>query len=323
MIDGAILEDVFRSHFVEVGPLGALAVALAMALAGIGPWLARRAPARTAKIVLGQGAAQIDAEHVLAIDVTGFSVAEAARGYSIAIARGARVLFVEVERIGEAVALARALNLPSTRFGTIPSPQTRVARRKFQIGLTSALLFTAWNYWACWWTDAFLGGDKSLYGIVGIVLAHVATVLVAIGVTPGPLLGSKGLWEAHHALHLDPEKVARAEAAASRLEKHSELERGAEPVATWLGRVDAMPALPGAYRGSHAKKDVLWETLNDGAAATSARVAAARVLGRAFGEEGASLVRVVNDPELRVRVEAALEDDAAERLEELGPLFRA
>ena len=103
------------------------------------------------------------------------------------------------------------------------------------------------------------------------------------------------------------------------------LGRGDEQVGAWLARLDAIPNEQHAYRGDAMRKDVLWETLGDGAAPVDARMAAARVLQRRYGEEAPALVRVVSDDEVRVRVEAALEehDEAEEHIERLGPLFRA
>ena len=52
---------------------------------------------------------------------------------------------------------------------------------------------------------------------------------------------------------------------------------------------------------------------------------AARVLRKRYGEEERALVRAVDDRDVRLRIEAALEDqeDAERTLATLGPLFRA
>jgi hypothetical protein len=79
----------------------------------------------------------------------------------------------------------------------------------------------------------------------------------------------------------------------------------------------------GAYRA--LPRDVLLGVLVDEEAAPEARMGAARVLRRKYGEP-ASIVRVVVDPEVRVRVEAAADgeiEEAEEKIERLGPLFRA
>ena len=77
--------------------------------------------------------------------------------------------------------------------------------------------------------------------------------------------------------------------------------------------------------GDALTTDVLWEMLGDAGAPVDARMAAARLLQRRYGEAEQALVRVVEDRDVRVRVEAALEehDEAEEHLERLGPLFRA
>ena len=159
-------------------------------------------------------------------------------------------------------------------------------------------------------------------------------------------LRRRGAWNAHvalHAAHAAHAAQAKTDAVAHENEAEREqdgdgdrgepvrigslgnLARGDEGVGAWLTRLDAIPTEQHAYRGDAMKKDVLWETLADAAAPADARMAAARVLRRRYGADEGALVRVVEDPDVRVRVEAALEEhDEAERaIETLGPLFRA
>ena len=145
---------------------------------------------------------------------------------------------------------------------------------------------------------------------------------------PAMALRRRGAWHAHAALHAAREEgpeAAPGEAAEEAAARIGSLARGDEGVGAWLARLDAIPTEQHAYRGDALKKDVLWETLGDDAAPADARMAAARVLRRRYGAEERALVRVVDDPDVRVRVEAALEDqeDAERAIETLGPLFRA
>jgi hypothetical protein len=151
-------------------------------------------------------------------------------------------------------------------------------------------------------------------------------------------LRRRGAWDAHVALHHDARMTAEATVAAETAadgatgEERDEapvrighLVRGDEGVGAWLARLDAIPTEQHAYRGDAMKKDVLWETLGDAGASVDTRMGAARLLRRRYGAEEGALVRVVEDPDVRVRVEAALEDhdDAERAIETLGPLFRA
>jgi hypothetical protein len=148
---------------------------------------------------------------------------------------------------------------------------------------------------------------------------------------------ARGTWDAHVALHRANAAAHAATATDERDERDERpaeeapvrvghLGRGDEPVGAWLARIDSLPTEQHAYRGDAMKKDVLWETLSDKAAPVDTRMAAARVLRKRYEEDDVALVRVVDDPDVRVRVEAALDDeleDAEHRIEALGPLFRA
>jgi hypothetical protein len=120
------------------------------------------------------------------------------------------------------------------------------------------------------------------------------------------------------------QRAACGELAAERV-PNVHLARGDERVGIWLTRLDALPPAGHAYRGDGMKKEALWDMLSDDEAPVDTRMAAARVLHRRYGEPDSALVRVVGDGEVRVRVEAALEDhDEAEvHIERLGPLFKA
>jgi hypothetical protein len=171
--------------------------------------------------------------------------------------------------------------------------------------------------------------------MVGVVGAAVSAVLLgARTLLPNQALAlARAAWDRHVALHEAAGRYARSDrGGAGDPEREAAarggpalLARGDEPLATWIARVDALPADGGAYRAP-MKKDDLWEALGDGDAPADVRIAAARLLRRKHGEEERALLRIVEDPDVRVRVEAAIDDDdggVADRLERLGPLFRA
>ena len=168
--------------------------------------------------------------------------------------------------------------------------------------------------------------SKALFGIGGVAATQLALLVLFVrwlGKSHAVALRN-GAWDAHVALHrAQSEKIAAPQGDAPA--RVFRLTRGDEGVGDWLARLDAMPTEGHAYRGDAMKKDVLWETLGDAGASVDARMGAARVLRRRYGEEERALVRIVDDPDVRVRVEAALEehDDAEKHLETLGPLFRA
>jgi hypothetical protein len=168
------------------------------------------------------------------------------------------------------------------------------------------------------------------YGIFGVVA--IALSFVALGVEmlrkDAKVGALPSAWDAHAAIHTasDREVAVEAEVDGAGTARGAEvtLARGDEPVAVWLARLDAVPANEGAYRGDALKRDVLWEALRDEASPPDVRMAAARVLRVRYEEDGRAIRGAVADRDVRLRVDAAIEEDeAAHRIEELGPLFRA
>ena len=323
-------------------------VALLIVLAGAGPWLTWTRRGRAMRVTCEPGVVRAVALSILAADVTALHIASGARGQSVAIARGSTVVFLEVERADEARRIAEALNVSVTPFGALA---VRPASRSFavvQAVVTAMAIVFGPLYFLAAVTDLhFVPGveDKALFGVGGVVASWLAVaVLLARRLVPGQAMAiGRGTWDAHVALHrrqvadaavdavrTDEEKRAQAaereeEQARGEPIRVANLGRGEEQVGAWLARLDAIPNEAHAYRGDAMKKDVLWDTLGDDDAPVDARMAAARVLRRRYGEEEEALVRVVPDRDVRVRVEAALEDHdgAEEHIERLGPLFRA
>jgi hypothetical protein len=323
-------------------------IAALIALAGVGPWLAWKRPGRTMSVTCEPGVVRAGTLTINAGDVTALQIATGAHGRSVAISRDSNVVFLEVERADEALRIAEALNVPVTPFGKLAVKPVRHWLAVLQVVVTAvAILFGPLYFEAATHGLSPAPGlsGKALFGIGGVVAAWVAlAVLVARRLLPGHAIApGRTAWDAHVTLHhrcaaegeidaVRTEEEKRTHAAEQAEEQAraepirvANLGRGDEQVGAWLARLDAIPTEQHAYRGDAMKKDVLWDTLGDASASVDTRMAAARVLRRRYGEEERALVRVVDDHDVRVRVQAALEehDEAEEHIERLGPLFRA
>ncbi len=311
-------------------------VAALMALVVVGPWLR---PARRPGLVRVrvEGSAVRIADRVLrAADVRAVSVARAARGASVAIATSAtpRLVFLELASLEEAEIVARALGAsaePRELEGDLASR----AGVRLQ-GVVSVLLAVTGLLWML---GAF-GALPSVYKLVGVAAvtlapASLVVLLARLAPAKGRALSALALSGRHEATPFDRHVALHARAAdagPAPLGRESAgpravLLRRGEATRAWLRRLDALPVDRSAYRGDAMSREALLETLADDAAAVEARAGAARILARRLGEPPPELVRVVVDPDVRVRVEAAVfEDDpeeAATELDRLGPVFRA
>lgn len=305
-------------------------VALLIALGGVAPWLAWTRRGRPMDVRCDVGSVMAGTKPIAAKDVTGLSVAHGARGTSVAIARSKEVVFMEVERREDAARIAKSLQIDEVPSGAVILPAASRRLSVLQAIVTLAALVAAPLYFLAATSSysplASLGDGKALFGLGGVVAAELAMVLLVVRrLLPGQAVAiARGAWDAHVALHRD--RVPFAADAAAGPARIASLGRGDERVGAWLARIDAIPNEQHAYRGDAMKKDVLWETLGDEAAPIDERMAAARVLRRRYEEDERALVRVVVEPDVRERVEAALDDEheeAERRIEALGPLFRA
>lgn len=344
VLDDLLGADIFRPPQVGVYAL----VALLIALSGVGPWLAWTRRGRAMSVQCGPGVVRAGELSIQADQVTALHIASGVRGRSVAIARGSSVVFLEVERADEALRIAEALEVPGAPFGELGVRNASRALAAVQALVTVVAVVSAPLYFAA----AMHGFDlvagisgKALFGVGGVVASWVALALLVVRrLLPAQAIAmGSSAWDAHVALHrrhaaeaevdaVRPDEERRTQAAEreeaqARAEpiRVANLGRGDEPVGAWLARLDAIPRESHAYRGDAMKKDVLWETLGDAGAPVDARMAAARVLRRRHAEPERALLRVVAEPDVRVRVEAALEehDEAEEHIERLGPLFRA
>lgn len=318
-------------------------VAMAILLGGVAPWLAWTRRGARSSVRLDADGIVAGGVRIARADVTGVSVARGARGSSVAIARGPVVTFLEVERAEDAARIVDALGGSRALAGRVVLPRTSRSLAKVQGALTLACLLCGPMYFlSTVLNDVYPGGNKPLYGLGGLsatVLALLVLVVRRRLPTQAVAVG-RGAWDAHVELHgevggsdgSDRSDGKEGEAGTGGQEREGEttralgLARGEEPVRVWLARLDASPNEGHAYRGDAMKKDVLWETLGDEGAPADARMAAARVLALRHSEPRDALVRVVVDPDVRLRVEAAMEEeeeDAERRIDRLGPLFRA
>jgi len=331
-----VFDDIVKSSMFRPPEHGVYAfVALLILLGGIAPWLAWTRRGRTMDVRCDASAVTAGTERIEAKDVTGVSVAHGARGSSVAIARGQGVAFMEVERAEDAARIASSLRADVPR-GKMDLEVTSRWLAGLQALVTLGAVVAAPLYYfaathGTWWVFPDVDG-KAMFGLGGVAAAEIAMVLLVVRrLMRGHAVAiGRGAWDAHVALHrvvvTGGEKAEAATAdRAAQPTRVGTLARGDEGVGAWLARIDAIPSEQHAYRGDAMKKDVLWDTLGDAGAPVDERMAAARVLRRRYEEDERALVRVVGDPEVRERVEAALEEqeDAERRIQALGPLFRA
>jgi hypothetical protein len=308
-----------------------LLIAAAMVLGGIGPWLAWSRRGRVTAVHCADGVVRAGQLAITSDDATAVSVAQGARGQSVAVAHGTKLTFFEVERTEDAARIVETLGAaPPLAEAALRHPSRALAVPQAIVTFAALLCAPLYYLAALHPLSTFIAFDSKLfYGLGGVIAAELSLVLLAVRtLVPNHAVALRrgGAWDAHAAIHRaqqqeEEDPRARADAPA----RVANLTRGDEQVGAWLARLDALPTEQHAYRGDAMKKDVLWETLGDDGAPVDARMGAARVLCRRYGEEEVALVRVVQDPEVRVRVAAALEEqeDAERRLETLGPLFRA
>ncbi len=309
------------------GATGVFVVAILYACAAFGPFLAtgRRSAAR--EVSFQPGRLRIGAHSIEAGDVTGVAIARAARGRSVAVTRGSRTVFLEVDSASNAARVARALSGSEAR---VVLAVDRGSLRAVQILVTVLLVFAATLHLRY----AILGvaESKTTFGLVALVLTELAFVLAALRTTFPRLVGRdehdrlrvRNAYDEHVRLHASStEPFAETEQDVPRV-RVAALAQGDDDERTWLARLDAMPLDGGAYRGEAATRDVLWATLTDEDQDVGTRMAAARVLGRRYGEERVRVAESLDDPEVRARALAAMEDaeEAVSRLEALGPMFR-
>lgn len=316
----------------ETSPTAAsyLYVAVLMVLAALGPWLVTRARGRVARVTMEGDAIVLDGRPIAREAVEAVSLARAHRGVSLAVAWKKRRWFVELENEKDARAMASRLVHPLVRHGT----EARAEGRPLVRAVLSAVQVVAASAYV--WASLFEGPvDKSVAGVTAVVVAQLLALETWMRQTDayGRLRARRATrFDEHEALHRDPER--RIDAAPSDLSDDREGEarggtvvRGDESTAAWLARLDGMGAGLGtaaAYR-SPVDRQALWELLQSEPRDVETKVGAARLLRVAYGEDPRVLARVVADPDERARVETAeLEaEEAAARLEALGPLFRA
>lgn len=308
-----LVDDALHLRLVPLEPnaFGYGFVTALLLAAAAAPWLVRAARARVVDAKVEDGSVRLGRMRIHRRDVTGLRVVRAERGYAVAIARGRGITFLEIENGAHAAAIARALGpAPPALDLARASKLLRGARvASSAIGVAVAFLYVL----------AVLGfgveGAKSTAGIAGVALAHVTAAIAAVS-WRRDFLGTP--WGEHVALHTRLPHVEAREDAGAR----PWTARGDEPVEAWLARLDAVPVDASAYRGS-GEADVLRGLVADDAAPVDARIGAARVLHVRHGEPREMLKALVDDDDVRVRIEAATEEvDACEKIERLGPVFR-
>jgi hypothetical protein len=323
---GVLADDLSHVHLFPSGKAAYAAVALLMALAGLAPWIARGRKGKLVNVACGSGLVALGKLTIAANEVQSVHVARAAQGASVAIALASGgTIFVAVERPEDAILIARALG----REGELPIARGAPLLAGLQGVFTLGSLAFALLYWSGA-TGALPFGEKE-DGVLGVVFALLSLALVLTR-RRAALLGHRLAlrskeWDAHVSLHAQGEEEEEKAPASGHVP--SALARGDESMTEWLARLDALAASSGAaYREGALDRESLFALLEDPATAPDVRIAAARLLEKRFGAKKEDLVRVAADPDVRLRVEAVLddeeeEDEAPERLARLGPLFRA
>jgi hypothetical protein len=337
LVLGVLLFDDLALGGRLVPPLGTRAVeasvvGLLFALAAAGPWLRVRAHPRRVRVRIDvpQGWARLGRRTLHARAVARVSVVPAVRGFSVGILpHGGRALFVETDDLAIATSLARALG-GAAAAAALPdgAPDPRL---RFAAVLTTAVLGFAGAFDVATAASLASGGERRLGELA--VFAPLA-VLFATRALWKPSRGAAApAFDEHLAIHAAASGASPPASPSSEMAEDAAvaglaglLGRRAEGVAAWIARLDAMPHEAGAYRGAALGRDALLAVASDESAAPDARAGAARLLAVRHGESPRALVRVVADPEVRLRVVAATASDpeeAAEELERLGPLYRA
>lgn len=329
-----------------------IVVMAVMLLAALGPWLVTRSRGRLVRVEL-EGDRVVIGGRALARDAAvAVSMARARRGVSLAV-EGVESLAVEgvegvegtrrrryfeVESEAAARAIASRLSTPAP-----PRPSSRAAEHRpnrdvfARITLSVVQLLAALGYLGAVLFDGPI--DKTVAGVTAVVVAQLLAIETWVRRADAGAqrrVKRPTRFDEHEALHRDPERrVDLSEdpsADAPALGAREAHERAAtdkhddESTAAWLARLDGMGGLAGgAYRSPVADRQALMELLRSEPRDVEEKIAAARLLRVAYGDDPRVFARIVADPDERARVETAeLEAEAAaERLEALGPLFRA
>ena len=183
-------------------------VALLIALGGIGPWLTWTRRGAAMAVRCEPGVVRVGEElRIEAGDVTALAIAEAVVGRSVAIARGKKVVFLEVERADEALRLSQALNVPEMPFGDLRLHRSS----RLLAALQTLIALVALAFGPLYFLAATTGFDpwllhmsgKTLFGIGGVVTSWVGmALLIARRLIPGQAMTvGHGAWDAHVALH--------------------------------------------------------------------------------------------------------------------------
>lgn len=309
---------------------------VAFVLAGwlVAPLLAFRPRPRVRELRVVGGELRVGRE-ALALHGLVARVAKVRHGVSVAVASGARGVFLEMEREADAVGLLRELGVAPgdarSERPTMPLPVAAMglARRLSALaGLVAAAL-----YGVCVGTLR-QGSLKPYFAIPALALGALACLLFfvephvrrfrRVGEPSKDHAGSARA-EAHFRVHAidvarpEAPTTVDAEATPPRL---AALARGNEPAAAWLRRIDALGERGEAYRGAAYTADELAALAADEEADTSARVGAARLLRRRHGRSETEVVALTGEAlEARVRVAVLSPERAAGELEQAEPLF--
>ena len=184
-------------------------VAMAIALGGIAPWLARPRRGRAMAVRCEPGVVRVGGEmNIEAGDVTALVVADAV-GYSVGVARGSGLVFLEVERPRDARRIAEALKAPATPCGLLPlrrRSRLLVVLQAFVAAVAMTLgplyFLSAMTTFDPWWVPI---NGKAFFGIGGIITSWTGmALLIARRLLPEEAMAfQRGAWEKNDGIRID------------------------------------------------------------------------------------------------------------------------
>lgn len=300
-------------------PGGMTLLATMYAAAAFGPWLRQGSVGSVKRVTFDDEGVRFGASRVARGDVRAVQSAAGAVGTSLCVTTTRRRFFVEVEDRGDAARLALALG------GVTGGDRSAVASGiPHAQGVVRGLLVVFAGLHLA--SDAYgMSSDlKATVALAAGLSCLAATILVVVRAAlarRGARFSDapEGAWTVHEGLHLTAGEadVALDPSAASPAR-----------TSTWIAAVDARVASRAPiYRESLPEPDALLACVRDPEASPRERLAAARMLRVGFAVEPSALsAAAASEPEMRARVAAVCAPDpaaAAERLDALGPAFRA
>lgn len=284
-----------------------IVVGLGFLLASIAPFLFRETKARPAGDLL---------ERLRPQDVRGLSLVRARLGWSLAVQRvDGSVLFAELENRADARRLVRRL-----RAGRIDVDGVSIQGELPWIAAVHAIGGVV---------SAVMIVQDIGYGLYGRALPMSALVtlltFIRISITRPDARGlfiRSTPFGAHALLHIHGKRVNLASFEREPDPPGATLARGDLSAREWLARIDELVAPSGGAYRDPIDETMLRSLVVDKGADIDRRMAAARILKKRIG---VAVGDQIDDEEVRARIRIATSDDedVAEQIERVEPLYRS